>query len=79
MKNFLVRIKISMPDGPRTHVMRTEGVSLEDAMLRFGLATDGNDFMAVKCFIPAALTENETTYGVVFPLSSVLEVQYLEV
>jgi len=79
MKNFLVRIKINLPDGPKTHVMRAEGVSLEDAMVRFGLAADGNDFMAAVCYTPTALTENETIYGVVFPLSSVLEVQYLEV
>lgn len=81
MKNFLVRIKISMPDGHRTHSTRIAAVNLEDAMLRFAeLAKDDNKFIAIVAET-SSMMEGSTpsTYGVVFPITSVLEVIYQEV
>lgn len=84
MTTFLVTIRLNQPDGHTTHNMFTEGNSMEEVMVRFGMASDGNDFMAVKAFRPRVLTEGESydrydEYGVVFPLSSVREVIYTEV
>jgi hypothetical protein len=83
MSDFVVRIKISMPDGTKTHATKINAVNLEDAMLRFAeLAGDDNKFIAIKAIATSALNESqqvERTYGVVFPIASVLEVIYQEV
>lgn len=85
MKNFIVRIKISMPDGPRTHSTKIQAVNLEDAMLRFAeLAKDDNKFIAIVAFTTRSLNAlpddlDPPNYGVVFPITSVLEVLYQEV
>lgn len=85
MKNFIVRIKISMPEGYKTHNTKIQAVSFEDAMLRFSeLAKDDNKFIAIKAFSPRPLSAmpddlDPPNYGVVFPITSVLEVIYQEV
>lgn len=80
MKSFIVTIRLNNPDGHSEHVMRAEGVSVEDVMIRFSATADGNNFMAVKCYRPSTLEgKPNREYGVVFPLSSVREVIYTEV
>jgi len=81
MKNFMVTIRLNQPDGHTTHNMYASGESMEEVMVRFGMASDNNEFMAVKCFRTSILGDDKkhSEYGVVFPLSSVREVIYTEV
>ena len=82
MKTFLVTIRLNQPDGHTTHNMLAEGESMEEVMVRFGMASENNEFMAVKAFRRSMLKEGgreDYEYGVVFPLSSVREVIYTEV
>lgn len=82
MKNFIVTIRLNQPDGHTTHTMRAQGPSMEEVMVRFGMASEHNEFMAVKCYRVSGVLQGERTeyeYGVVFPLTSVREVIYQEV
>lgn len=80
MSNFIVRIKISMPDGYKTHSIKINALNLEDAMLRFSELTRDNRFIAVRAFARNTLGDDviDREYGVVFPISSVLEAIYQE-
>lgn len=82
MKQFIVTIRLNQPDGHTTHNMVAEGNTMEEVMVRFGMASEHNEFMAVRCFRRSILEEGvpeDYEYGVVFPLSSVREVIYTEV
>lgn len=85
MKTYIVRIKISMPEGHETHNTKIQAINLEDAMLRFAeLAKDDNKFIAIVAFTARSLNAmpdelDPPNYGVVFPITSVLEVLYQEV